>query len=127
MTTTTTTREPKKSAPATPAAGTQRKGKPADFAAPPRLALHDIAMEPPSLEKKVRGGAGGIASGGGSGVVAKLSGEDKVPAHRLPISLAQKELLERERQKAIDRYRELKERKLSERRSKMPAPSPSPS
>jgi hypothetical protein len=113
-----TSAAPAPSATAT-AAATQRKGKSVEFAAAPRLSLHDIAMEPPSLQKKVRGA--GIAGGS---VLAKSSGEEKVPAHRLPVSLAQKESLERERQRAIVRYRELKERKLSERRRDPAAPSP---
>jgi hypothetical protein len=83
--------------------------KAVEFAAAPRLALHDIAMEPPTLQKKLTKSSGGK--------VAKSTGEDKVSASRMPVSLAQREALESERLKVIELYRALKERKLAERKT----------
>lgn len=53
------------------------------------LHLHDVAMEPPSLS---------------------LASKKK---RDLPVSLAQKRVLEEERAKAVKRYRELKESRLA--------------
>lgn len=92
---------PRKAAPPSPPPVTQvRTGPHKEFAensssAPRRL--NDIAQAPPEFKKLPRGAAapkGGIGSGKREGV----------------LSMAQKSMMEQEREKAIARYRELKAR-----------------
>jgi hypothetical protein len=70
-------------------------------AAPRRL--NDIAMAPPELKKLPRGAA---TKRGGGGKAAKAGVQ--------VLSMAQRVMMETERENAIRRYREMKERKVKE-------------
>lgn len=69
-----------------------------------RKDIKDIAMAPPSLKKARRG----LEENGSTSL--------PLPSSRLPISQAQKLEMEREREKAIRVYRELKEKREREQR-----------
>lgn len=68
-----------------------REPEPIEFAHAPRLRLHDIVDQPPTLSLKRKA----------SKAISEPT--DRVPASRAPISLAQREAIERERESAIKR------------------------
>jgi hypothetical protein len=72
-------------------------------AAPRRL--NDIAMAPPELKKLPRGATKHQSGGGGKTAKAAAAGV---------LSMAQRVMMEAERENAIKRYREMKERKVRE-------------
>ncbi|KAA1466625.1 hypothetical protein DENSPDRAFT_862598 [Dentipellis sp. KUC8613] len=69
--------------------------------------LNDIAMAPPDLKKLPRGAKN------------LKEGATKKSAH--VVSMAQKAMMEEERERAIKRYREMKEKKLLENRNTQPS------
>ncbi|KAG8998401.1 hypothetical protein FRB90_012311 [Tulasnella sp. 427] len=80
-----------------------------------RRSVNDIAEAPPTLSALPRG-----AGASAAGKSVKASVESK-----LPVSAAQKRMMEEEREKAIERYRELKKLKLQQKaRSAGPGPGP---
>ena len=72
-------------------------------AAPRRL--NDIAMAPPELKKLPRGATKDHSRGGGKAAKAAAAGV---------LSMAQRVMMEAERENVIKRYREMKERKVRE-------------
>ena len=94
---------------------TAHDGRPKEFAttssAAPRR-LNDIATAPPELKRlprgattrKQRGGGGGDGDGGGKAKAGKAG----------VLSMAQRVMMEAERENVIRRYREMKERKVEE-------------
>lgn len=72
-------------------------------AAPRRL--NDVAMAPPELKKLPRGAAKRSSSSGGKAKAGAAAGV---------LSMAQRAMMEVERENAIRRYREMRERKAKE-------------
>lgn len=100
----------KKDAPSSTTTTTAHDGRPKEFAttssAAPRR-LNDIATAPPELKRLPRGATtrtqrGGRGSDGGGKAKAGV------------LSMAQRVMMEAERENAIRRYREMKERKVEE-------------
>ena len=97
--------------PPPPASATARHDddRPKEFAkissAAPRR-LNDVAMAPPELKKLPRGAANRSSSSEG--------GKAKAGAAAGVLSMAQRAMMEVERENAIRRYREMKERKAKE-------------
>jgi hypothetical protein len=91
------------STPATPAPAPASTRKTEFDKRAPTRRLNDIVQAPPNLTKLPRGASKRTAQGGGA-VAFKTNGV---------ISMAQKQKMEEEREKAIQRYRELKERRAA--------------
>jgi hypothetical protein len=111
-----TTREPKprkaEDGTTTPSAAAQHHDRPKEFAtissARPRR-LNDIATAPPVLKKLPRGASSNLAT--------------KHPARTKAggvLSMAQRVMMETERENAIQRYREMRERKVKEDSERSP-------
>ncbi|GAA5825802.1 hypothetical protein JCM11251_000375 [Rhodosporidiobolus azoricus] len=106
-----------------------RSGKTEFASAPLRRRVDDVVQAPPTLAPAARKGllakvlgpggaasAGGVNSEGGPVGGYRLKGaEEAVGSSRLPINPAMKALLDKERERAVKMYRELKEKKEQEK------------
>ncbi|XP_072259289.1 coiled-coil domain-containing protein 137 [Pyxicephalus adspersus] len=79
-----------------------------------KVMFGEVAMEPPSLTVKPRKGAAVTKPGAKQLFLKKLLDKSSSPANPPAISMARKRMVEEERERVINAYREMKKRKLQQ-------------